>query len=124
MYYRTIVYNLLTTYMNRQRIELIGYTVVKPELLTSKEKKEYAKVRIAINRDNPKAPSEKKSEVTYYDILVFGKRAEKSKEIEKGMLVRTVGDLEVKPYITKKGEAKVGLTVLAREFQMLDPLIY
>lgn len=110
--------------MNKQRVELIGRTVVKPELLKSKEDKSYSKIRIAVNRRSKDTKEKNEETVTYYDILVFGQRAEKSERLDKGMLIRTVGDLEVKPYLTKKGEPKAGLTVFAREFQVFDSEIF
>lgn len=110
--------------MNKQRIELVGRTVIKPELQKSKDKKNYAKVRIAVNRRSKNSKGKDEETVTYYDLLVFGTRAERSENLDKGMLVRASGDLEVTPYLTKKGEPKADLTVFAREFQVLDTEIF
>jgi single stranded DNA-binding protein len=110
--------------MNKQRVELVGRTVVKPELQKSKDKKNYAKIRIAINRRSKNSKGKEEDAVTYYDVLVFGKRAERSENLDKGMLLRVEGDLEVKPYLTKKGEPKTDLTVFAREFQVLDTEVF
>jgi len=110
--------------MNKQWIELIGRTVVKPELLTSKEGKSYAKVRIAVNKLEKDKEQKEESKATYYDILVFGKRAEKSQNLEKGTLMRVAGDMSASPYVTKDGDARVELTVFAREFHVLDTSIF
>ena len=110
--------------MNKQNVELVGRAVVKPTPLKSKDKKSYSKVRIAVNRKSKDAKGKDLDLVTYNDILVFGKRAESSKNLTKGTLIRTVGNLEVKPYLTKKGEPKADLTVFAREFQVLDTEIF
>lgn len=106
--------------MNRQNIEIIGRTVVKPELLESKEGKSYATVRIAVNKLQKNKDEKEENKVTYYDVLVFGKRAEKSQNLDKGTLMRVVGDFSVKPYITKSGEGKAELLIFARDFQVLD----
>ena len=110
--------------MNTQKIEVVGRAVASPEVKTSKDNNPYAKISIAANWEKKDKKGKKKEEVTFYNILVFGKRAEKSENIEKGRLLRTVGELEARPYVNKKGEAKVDLTVLAREFQVLDTEVF
>jgi single-strand DNA-binding protein len=110
--------------MNKQRIELVGRVVMKPELLKSKADKSYSKVRIAVNRKSKDKDGKETETVTYYDVLVFGRRAEKSVKLDKGKLIRAAGDLEVRPYKTKKDEPKVGLTVLSNEFYVFDTEVF
>ena len=110
--------------MNRQKIEIVGRIVVKPEVLKSKGDKDYAKVRVAVNSKGKDKKGKEIEQVTYYVLLVFGKRAERSANLDKGMLVRAVGDLEVRPFLSKKGEAKAGLTVFVREFQVFDTEVF
>jgi single-stranded DNA-binding protein len=109
--------------MDKQRIELIGRVVVKPELQTSKEDKPYTKIRIAVN-DKPKKDSEEESEVTYYDLLTFDKRAELSTKLDKGLLVRVLGDLKATAYLSKQGEPKNDLTVFVKELHVFDTNIF
>jgi len=110
--------------MNVQRIEVVGRTVVKPELLQSKNKKPYAKVRIAVNKKKDIGKKKQSEKTTYYDLLVFGKRAEKSQNLEKGMLLRSMGDIDITPYLTKKGEPKASQTIFVKEFQVLSTDIF
>ncbi len=106
--------------MNKQRIEVMGRTVASPEILKSKDKKEYAKLTLAVNWKSKTKEGKEKEEATFYDVLMFGKSASKMDKLDKGQLMRVVGDLEARPYTSKKDEPRVGLTVLAREFQILD----
>lgn len=110
--------------MNKQKIELVGRVVIQPELQKSKADKDYSKIRIAVNRNGKDRDGKDEDIVTYYDVLVFGKRAEKSSNFKKGMLVRAVGDIGISPYLTKKGEPKVDLTVFAKEFQVFDTEVF
>lgn len=106
--------------MNRQRVELIGRTTAKPEVKKSKSDKDYSRFSIAVNS---KSKDEKGKEVevaTFYNVLTFGKRAERVAKLKKGQLLRVVGDLEVKSYLNKKEEAKTDLTVFVRELQVID----
>ncbi|MBU0975818.1 MAG: single-stranded DNA-binding protein [Patescibacteria group bacterium] len=110
--------------MNKQVAEVIGRVVLKPDVQKSKADKEYSKVRIAVNvkdKDQKGKPVEK---VNYYDVLLFGKRAVKSPNLEKGMLIRALGPLSVKPYVTKKGDAKVELTLFADDFHVFDTEVF
>ncbi len=106
--------------MNKQKIEIIGRVVVKPELQKSKSKKQYSKVRVAVNSVIKNKKGKEEDVATYYQILIFGNLANKSKNFNKGMLVRSVGDLAVKTYLSKKGEPKADLTVISDEIQVLD----
>lgn len=110
--------------MNKQRLELVGRVVATPEVQTSKAKKKYSRVRIAANWKSKSAKGKEQEEVTFYEVLLFDKKAEKSENLDKGMLIRTLGDLEIKPFLTKKGEAKVDLTLIAREFQVFDSEVF
>ncbi|MBN2016005.1 single-stranded DNA-binding protein [Candidatus Dojkabacteria bacterium] len=110
--------------MNKQQIELVGRVVVKPKKQKSKGDKIYSKIRVAVNRKRKDQTKKEEQEVTYYDLLVFGVRAEKSEKLDKGNLIRAVGDLEVKPYLTKKGDPKVDLTVFSRELQVFDTEVF
>lgn len=110
--------------MNKQRIEIQGRVVAPPELQHSKGDKSYAKIRVACNWKTTDTKGKEKDEVTFYELLVFNKRAEKSTNLGKGTLIRSVGDLELKPYLSKDGEAKITPTVFVREFQVLDTEIF
>jgi single-strand DNA-binding protein len=106
--------------MNRQRVELIGRTTAKPEVKKSKNDKDYSKFSLAVNSKSKDEKGKEVEKATFYNILTFGKRAEKTANLKKGQLMRVVGDLEVETYTNKKDEAKADLTVFVRELQAFD----
>ena len=110
--------------MNKQEVCLLGRSVSTPEVKKSKDDTAYSEVSIAVNWDSKNKKGKKEEKVTYYRVLVFGKRAEKSKNIKKGRLLYAKGRLEVDPYVSDKGEGRVSLTVIAREFYVLDSKIF
>lgn len=110
--------------MDRQKVELVGRAVASPELQKSKDNNSYAKISVAVNWKSKDPEGNETEEVTYYEVLVFNKRAEKSTNIEKGTPLRVTGDLQIKPYLSKDGEAKVSATVIARDLQILDYSIF
>lgn len=110
--------------MNKQKVEIIGRVVKKPKMLTSKSDNSYARVDVAVNWKSKDKKGKEIDQVTYYEVLVFGKQAEKSKKFKKGMLLRVSGDLEIDAYLTKKGEPRSDVTVISREFQVLNTKIF
>jgi single-stranded DNA-binding protein len=108
--------------MNKEFISILGRTAIKPELLKSKENNKYLKIRIAVNKN--KINNKDTNEVTYYDILIFGKRVEKFSKLTKGKLVYISGNIDIKPYLNKQGLPKVSLNVIANEFFILDTKIF
>src|SRR4030042_4598424 len=105
--------------MNKQLIELMGHIVERPEIRSSKDKKKFAKMCLAVNDVVKDVEGKEIERVTFYNLLLFGKRVEICKKLKKGSLLRTVGKLSSKPYLSKKGEPKVDLTVFVDEFNIL-----
>ena len=110
--------------MNKQRIEIFGRVVATPEVKKSKGEKEYAILDVAVNaksKDKDGNPSEK---ATFYSALLFGKRASVASRIDKGTPVRVLGDLDVRPYISKNGDARNDLKIMTKEFNIFDTSLY
>ena len=110
--------------MNKQKIEIIGRVVVKPKLQKSKGDKDYTKIRVAVNKKQKDEEGKENNIVTYYDVLTFGKRAEKLSKLKKGTLVCTTGDIEITPYLTKDGNPKADLTIFTDQFLILNTKIF
>lgn len=110
--------------MNRQRVEIIGRVVQNPEIKKSKSDNSYSQVRVAVNARSKDRKGNAKDKATFYNVLTFGKRAEKVTRIQKGTLVRAMGELDADPYLSKKGEAKIDLTVIANDFHVFDSQIF
>ncbi|MDD3647862.1 MAG: single-stranded DNA-binding protein [Candidatus Dojkabacteria bacterium] len=110
--------------MNKQSIEIIGRVVQKPEVQKSKSDKEYSRVSVAVNVKEKNTKGEFEEKANFFDVLLFGKRAVKSSNLEKGMLIRALGPLSIKPYTSKKKEARVELAVFADEFYVFNSEVF
>lgn len=110
--------------MDKQNIEIIGRVVVKPKLEKSKSKKDYSRIRIAVNKKVLDEKNKEQDKATFYEALLFGKRAEMSQKLKKGTLIRIKGDLEVRAYLTKKGEPRTNMTVFTDEMNVFDTEIF
>lgn len=101
-----------------QTIILVGRATRDAEDFVSKKDKKYSKFSIAVNEYKGKEVEE---EVTFYEILVFGKASEKVAErVRKGDLVMIMGKPEVNAYISKKdNEPKGVFTVLAESWNVI-----
>ncbi len=104
--------------MDMHHIYLVGHATRDAEEITGKNDKKFSKFSLGINEYNPIS---KESEVSYYDVLVFGKSSEKVlKEIKKGDKVLVDGKPEVDAYLPKKGkEPKATVTVLADSWKVM-----
>lgn len=98
-------------YKNIQ-VEIVGRLCRKPEILEAKSGKEYSKVSVAVNGTEESA--------TFFDVVCFGKKAEYMTKYDKGQVVLVRGRLDIKPYLSKKGEAKVNLTIIGKTILRLD----
>lgn len=103
--------------MNVALIFLAGHATKDAEVLKSKKDTEFAKFSLAVNEYIAKTKEEK---VTYFDIIVFGKNAAKVAEhVKKGDSVVVNGRPEANAYLSKDGEAKASVTVIADSWQVL-----
>lgn len=63
----------------------------------------------------------KQEVVTWYNVTLFGKKAETSNEkLFKGSLIQVIGSLISKKYLSKNGEQKQSLDVTAYDFKPLS----
>jgi single stranded DNA-binding protein len=104
--------------MDMQKLILLGRATKDAEKIASKSGKGFAKFGMAVNRY---LGTDKGSEVTFYECLVFGdKHAEKAAEsIKKGDLLTLDGRPQAEPYLSKDGEAKAALTVVVNSWSLL-----
>lgn len=110
--------------MNRQKIEIIGRCTAKPEVKKSKSKKDYAKLGVAVNSTSKDENGKEQEKATFYNVLIFDKRAKTCEKLKKGQQIIIIGNLDANAYLSKDGEARVDLTVLANEFFVLDSEIF
>ncbi len=99
-------------------IQVLGRATKDAELKTSKAKKPYLQIPVAVNEKD----ADGKENVFYYDLLLFGKSAENaSKLIKKGDLIFVIGRPRFEAYISSKGgkEARTSTKVLVESWQLI-----
>ncbi len=103
--------------MNIQQLMLLGRATKDGEVLASKEGKTFGKFSIAVNRYRGK---ELEEEATFYEVVNFGKNAEQiADKVKKGDLVSVIGRPKAEGYLSKEGEPKAQLKVVAEKWQVL-----
>lgn len=104
--------------MNVHQLILLGRATRDAEVITGKNKKNFAKFSLAVNEYKGK---DTEAKTYYYDVLVFGQTADKVAEnIKKGDTVMAIGKPEIDAYISKVDqEAKAGITLLAESWKVL-----
>ena len=108
--------------MYTQQLLLVGRATKDGEVFESKKGKKFGAFSVAVNRytDKDKKGKEKEEHTTFYEIVSFGKRGEAVSEyIKKGDLMSVMGRPEAQAYLSKDGEAKAKLKVVAEKWQVL-----
>lgn len=103
------------------RIFLIGRLTKDPELRYMPSGGGVATLRMAVNHTwRPKDSNEKKEEVLYIDVNVFGRSAETVKQyLAKGREVFIEGRLQQNDWQDKSGQKRTTFRVVAERFQFI-----
>ena len=102
------------------KVFLIGNLTRDPELRYTPSGTAIASFGIAINRNWTGPDGEKKEEVCYVDINMFGRRAEVINEyFSKGNPIFIEGRLQFQQWETKDGQKRSTLRVVAEDFQFI-----
>ncbi len=102
------------------KVFLMGNLTRDPELRYTPSGTAIASFGIAINRTWSGVDGEKKEEVCYVDINMFGRRAEVINEyFSKGNPIFIEGRLQFQQWETKDGQKRNALRVVAEDFQFL-----
>lgn len=104
--------------MDMQKLFILGRATRDAEIISGKKGKDFAVFTIASNRYMGK---EKGEEVTFYDVISFSEKGVKRAEsdIKKGDLIFVEGRPEAEAYLSKDGEAKAKIKVVADNWQAL-----
>lgn len=103
------------------KVFLMGNLTRDPELTYTPSGTAIASFGIAINRTWTGADGEKKEDVCYVDINMFGRRAEVINEyFKKGMPIFIEGRLQFQQWETKDGQKRNALRVVAEDFQFIS----
>jgi single-strand DNA-binding protein len=107
---------------NLNKVFLIGRLTRDPELRYIQSGTAVADFGLAVNRQYSTPDGEKKEEVTFVDITVWGKRAEVCAEhLGKGKPVFVEGRLKLDTWESKEGQKRSKLVVVMDNFQFLGP---
>lgn len=88
----------------RNKVQLIGYAGMNPEVKNLENGKKVAKVSMATNEVYTKASGERVTETQWHNLVAWGKTAEiAEKYLKKGCEVAVTGKLVNRAYIDKKG---------------------
>lgn len=102
------------------KVFLMGNLTRDPELKYTPSGTAVASFGIAINRSWQGADGEKKEDVCYVDITMFGKRAEVIDQyFKKGHPIFVEGRLQFQQWETKDGQKRNALKVVAEDFQFI-----
>lgn len=105
---------------NLNKVFLIGNLTRDPELRYTPSGTAIASFGIATNREWKSSDGEKKKEVCYVDINMFGRRAEVINEyFSKGNPIFIEGRLQFQQWETKDGQKRNTLRVVAEDFQFI-----
>ena len=102
------------------RILLIGNLTRDPELRFTQSGTPVAKFGLAVNRFYTSQDGQKKQEVDFIPIVVWGKQAEHCEQyLKKGRQVFIEGRLQQQSWETDKGEKRTTFEVVAQAVQFL-----
>lgn len=106
---------------NYNRSLLMGNLTRDPELRYIPSGSAVVTLRMAINRNYKSQSGEQKEEVTYVNVVVWGKQAENCAEyLSKGSSVFVEGRLQSRQWETDDGQKRSILEVVADRVQFLD----
>jgi len=106
---------------NYNRSLLMGNLTRDPELRYIPSGSAVVTLRMAINRNYKSQSGEMKEEVTYVNVVVWGKQAENCAEyLSKGSAIFVEGRLQSRQWETDDGQKRSILEVVADRVQFLD----
>jgi single-strand DNA-binding protein len=91
--------------MDYQKMIIVGNATKDSEIHQSEGKVAYADFTLAVSRT--------KDQTTFFPVRVFGKLAESSKMVKKGVKVLVDGQLDISEYTDKEGQKRISLRILA-----------
>lgn len=103
------------------KVQLIGYLGVDPEVKTTESNKLLVNLSIATTERYKDRNGEKQENTQWHRVVAWGKTAEiAEKFLKKGSRIGLVGRLSNRSYEDKEGEKKYITEVVATELLMLD----
>ncbi len=104
--------------MNLNKVFIIGRLTADPQLRSTKSGQSVAVFSVATNRNWTDQQNQKREEVEFHNIVVWGKQAEiVSKYLVKGQIVYIEGRLQTRSYEDKTGVKKYTTEIVAERVQ-------
>lgn len=104
--------------MNLNKVLIIGRLTADPQLRSTKTGQSVAAFSVATNRNWTDQNNQKREEVEFHNIVVWGKQAEiASKYLVKGQVVYVEGRLQTRSYEDKSGVKKYATEIVAERIQ-------
>ncbi|MEW6517528.1 MAG: single-stranded DNA-binding protein [candidate division FCPU426 bacterium] len=106
---------------NYNRVLLMGNLTRDPELRYIPNGSAVTNLRLAVNRSYKNQAGELKEEVTYVNVVVWGKQAENCAEyLAKGSSIFVEGRLQSRQWETDDGQKRSTIEVVADRVQFLE----
>lgn len=103
------------------KVQIIGNLTRDPELRTTPNGQPVATIGVATNRSWNDATGEKREEVEYHDVVVWGKLAEICQQIlAKGRKVYFEGRLQTRSWDAPDGSKRQKTEIVAQDMIVLD----
>ncbi len=96
---------------DHQKMIIVGNAIKDAEVKQSEGKTTYADFTVAVSRT--------KDQTTFPPMRVFGKLAETSENIKKGVKVFVEGRLDISEYTDKEGQKRITFRILADTYRLL-----
>lgn len=104
--------------MNLNKVMIIGRLTADPQLRSTKNGQAVASFSVATNRQWTDQANQKREEVEFHNIVVWGRQAEiVSKYLVKGQVVYVEGRLSTRSYEDKAGVKKYTTEIVAERVQ-------
>ncbi len=104
--------------MNLNKVFIIGRLTADPQLRSTKSGQSVAVFSMATNRNWTDQQNQKREEVEFHNIVVWGKQAEiVSKFLVKGQIAYIEGRLQTRSYEDKTGAKKYTTEIVAERVQ-------
>jgi single-strand DNA-binding protein len=104
----------------RNKVQLIGFLGLTPEIISFENGNKLAKLRLATNDNYTNNKGEKVTETQWHSLVAWGKQADIiEKFISKGQEIAIEGKLATRSYETKEGEKRYRTEVVVTEILML-----
>jgi single-strand DNA-binding protein len=106
---------------NLNKVLLIGNLTRPPELRYTPSGTAVADLRLAVSRNYTTQAGEKRDEVCFLTIIVWGKQAESCGEyLDKGSQIFVEGRLQTRDWETKDGQKRTATEVVAERVQFMS----